>query len=111
MCCELEGNAATRGGSFNYTGGVYGPYEGCEGSYLAKGTLEDLGVELNTVVVPGRKLQHCLELLNVGIEVLEEKTVNVLKVGTEHNAADALTKVVLGRKLQHYLELLNVGIG
>ncbi|GKC40643.1 retrovirus-related pol polyprotein from transposon TNT 1-94 [Tanacetum coccineum] len=32
-------------------------------------------------------------------------------VGTEHNAADALTKVVPGLKLQHCLELLNVGIG
>lgn len=36
-------------------------------------------------------------------EVLEAKTVEVLKVGTEHNVADALTKVVLGRKLQHCL--------
>ncbi|GKC31351.1 hypothetical protein Tco_1038645 [Tanacetum coccineum] len=44
-------------------------------------------------------------------EVLEAKTVKVLKVDTEHNAADALTKVVLGLKLQHCLELLNVGIG
>nr|GEY05993.1 retrovirus-related Pol polyprotein from transposon TNT 1-94 [Tanacetum cinerariifolium] len=63
-----------------------------------------------TKVVPGHKLQHCLELLSVvstsryvvptgrvvvptGREVLEAKTVEVLKVGTEHNAADALTKV------------------
>ncbi|GKB43182.1 retrotransposon protein, putative, ty1-copia subclass [Tanacetum coccineum] len=44
-------------------------------------------------------------------EVLEAKTVKVLKVGTEHNAADALTKVVPGRKLQHCLELLKVGVG
>nr|GEV14610.1 retrotransposon protein, putative, unclassified [Tanacetum cinerariifolium] len=39
--------------------------------------------------------------------VLEAKTVKVLKVGTEHNAADALTKVLPGLKLQHCLELLN----
>nr|GEW81965.1 retrovirus-related Pol polyprotein from transposon TNT 1-94 [Tanacetum cinerariifolium] len=44
-------------------------------------------------------------------EVLKAKTVKVLKVGTEHNAADALTNVVLGLKLQHCLELLNVGVG
>nr|GEU41503.1 retrovirus-related Pol polyprotein from transposon TNT 1-94 [Tanacetum cinerariifolium] len=44
-------------------------------------------------------------------EVLEAKTVEVLKVGTEHNVADALTKVVPGHKLQHCLELLSVGIG
>ncbi|GKB02933.1 retrovirus-related pol polyprotein from transposon TNT 1-94 [Tanacetum coccineum] len=33
------------------------------------------------------------------IEVLEAKTVEVLKVGTEHNVVDALTKVVAGHKL------------
>ncbi|GJS02338.1 retrovirus-related pol polyprotein from transposon TNT 1-94 [Tanacetum coccineum] len=43
-------------------------------------------------------------------EVLEAKTVEVLKVGTEHNAVDALTKMVPGHKLQHRLELLSVGI-
>ncbi|GJW94461.1 hypothetical protein Tco_0174133 [Tanacetum coccineum] len=58
-----------------------------------RGLLEELGVELNTVAV------------------LEAKTVKVLKVSTEHNAADALTKVILGLKLQHCLELLNVGVG
>nr|GEW89912.1 retrovirus-related Pol polyprotein from transposon TNT 1-94 [Tanacetum cinerariifolium]GEW89915.1 retrovirus-related Pol polyprotein from transposon TNT 1-94 [Tanacetum cinerariifolium] len=41
-------------------------------------------------------------------EVLEAKTVKVLKVGTEHNAADALTKVVPGLKLPHCLELMNL---
>ncbi|GKC83098.1 hypothetical protein Tco_1138815, partial [Tanacetum coccineum] len=44
-------------------------------------------------------------------EVLEAKTVKVLKLGTEHNATDALTKVLPGPKLQHCLELLNVGVG
>nr|GFA38705.1 retrovirus-related Pol polyprotein from transposon TNT 1-94 [Tanacetum cinerariifolium] len=44
-------------------------------------------------------------------EVLEAKTVEVLKVGTEHNATDALTKVVPGHELQHCLELLSVCIG
>nr|GEW62376.1 hypothetical protein [Tanacetum cinerariifolium] len=46
-----------------------------------------------------------------GREVLEAKTVKVLKVGTEHNVVDALTKVVPGLQLQHCLELLNVGVG
>ncbi|GKC28134.1 hypothetical protein Tco_1035428 [Tanacetum coccineum] len=54
-------------GNATIRGGVYGSYGGCEGNYLAKRTL-------------GR--------------VLEAKTIKVLKVGTEHNAADALTKVV-----------------
>ncbi|GKF04501.1 retrovirus-related pol polyprotein from transposon TNT 1-94 [Tanacetum coccineum] len=38
-----QGNTTTRGGSFNYRGGVYGPYGGCEGSYLVKGTLGRVG--------------------------------------------------------------------
>nr|GEZ38931.1 retrovirus-related Pol polyprotein from transposon TNT 1-94 [Tanacetum cinerariifolium] len=44
-------------------------------------------------------------------EVLETKTVKVLKVGTGHNAAYALTNVVPGLKLQHCLELLNIIVG
>nr|GEZ28521.1 retrotransposon protein, putative, Ty1-copia subclass [Tanacetum cinerariifolium] len=44
-------------------------------------------------------------------EVLEGKTIEVLKVGTEHNVVDALTKVVPRHKLQHCLELLIVGSG
>nr|GEX45280.1 retrotransposon protein, putative, Ty1-copia subclass [Tanacetum cinerariifolium] len=48
---------------------------------------------------------------NKGREVLEAKTVKVLKVGTEYNVADPLMKVVPGLKLQHFLEWLNVGVG
>ncbi|GJR86304.1 sodium/hydrogen exchanger 6 [Tanacetum coccineum] len=44
-------------------------------------------------------------------KVLEAKTIKVLKVETEHNAADALMKMVPRRKLQHCLELLSVGVG
>nr|GEX11890.1 hypothetical protein [Tanacetum cinerariifolium] len=44
-------------------------------------------------------------------KVLEAKMVKVLKVGTEHNDADALTKVIPRRKLQHCLDLLSVGVG
>ncbi|GJS73048.1 hypothetical protein Tco_0705889 [Tanacetum coccineum] len=43
--------------------------------------------------------------------VLQAKTVKVLKVGTEHNVADALMNVVPRWKLQHCLELLGVGVG
>nr|GEY42872.1 retrovirus-related Pol polyprotein from transposon TNT 1-94 [Tanacetum cinerariifolium] len=71
-----------------------------------KGLLEELGVELNKVTVNCDN-QGAIHLS----EVLKAKTVEVLKVGTEHNAADALTKVVPGHKLQHCLELLSVGIG
>ncbi|GJY41439.1 retrotransposon protein, putative, ty1-copia subclass [Tanacetum coccineum] len=62
-------------------------------------------------------LQHVVALSTTEAEYmaltesLEAKTVKVLKVGTEHNAADALTKVVPGLKLHHCLELLRVGGG
>ncbi|GJR73787.1 retrovirus-related pol polyprotein from transposon TNT 1-94 [Tanacetum coccineum] len=59
------------------------PDKELERSYLAKGLLEELG--LSTVNV-------CYHFIR---DILEAKTVKVLKVGTEHNVADALTKVVL----------------
>ncbi|GJV09054.1 retrovirus-related pol polyprotein from transposon TNT 1-94 [Tanacetum coccineum] len=50
-------------------------------------------------------------LEELGVEILKEKTDEVLKAGTKHNGVDALTKVVHGLKLQHCFELLSVGIG
>nr|GEY67132.1 glucose-methanol-choline oxidoreductase, FAD/NAD(P)-binding domain protein [Tanacetum cinerariifolium] len=97
-----------------------------KGEGSSEGLLEELGVELNTVAVNCNN-QGMIHLsrnhvfhertkhINVRFyfirEVLEAKTVKVLKVGTKHNAADALTKLVPGLKLQHCLELLNVGVG
>ncbi|GKA34499.1 retrotransposon protein, putative, ty1-copia subclass [Tanacetum coccineum] len=75
-----------------------------------KGLLEELGVELNTVLVNcdnqgaihlsrnhvfHEKTKHINVRYHFVREILEAKTVKVLKVGTEHNVADALTKVVL----------------
>ncbi|GJS11461.1 hypothetical protein Tco_0368257 [Tanacetum coccineum] len=91
-----------------------------------RGLLEELGVVLNTVAVNcdnqgaihlsrnhvfHERTKHINARYHFIREVLEAKTVKVLKVGTKHNAADALTKVVPGRKLQHCLELLSVGVG
>nr|GEY13719.1 retrovirus-related Pol polyprotein from transposon TNT 1-94 [Tanacetum cinerariifolium] len=91
-----------------------------------KGLLEELGVKLNRMTVNcdnqgaihlswNYVFHEMTKHINVHYhfirEVLEAKTVEVLKVGTEHNAADALTKVVPRHKLQHCLELLSVGIG
>nr|GEV40131.1 retrovirus-related Pol polyprotein from transposon TNT 1-94 [Tanacetum cinerariifolium] len=73
-----------------------------------KGLLEELGVELNRVTVNcdnqgaihlsrnhvfHERTKHINVRYHFIKEVLEAKTVEVLKVGTEHNAADALTKV------------------
>nr|GFA47822.1 retrovirus-related Pol polyprotein from transposon TNT 1-94 [Tanacetum cinerariifolium] len=91
-----------------------------------RGLLEELGVELNRVTVNcdnqgaihlsrnhvfHERTKHINVRYHFIREVLEAKTVEVLKVGTEHNAADALTKVVPRHKLQHCLEFLSVGIG
>ncbi|GJW42591.1 retrovirus-related pol polyprotein from transposon TNT 1-94 [Tanacetum coccineum] len=91
-----------------------------------RGLLEELGVELNTVAVNcdnqgaihlsrnhvfHERTKHINVRYHFIREVLEAKTVKVLKVGTKHKAADALTKVVPGLQLQHFLELLNVGVG
>ncbi|GJY28760.1 hypothetical protein Tco_0404527 [Tanacetum coccineum] len=91
-----------------------------------RGLLEELGVKLNTVAVNcdnqgaillsrnhvfHKRTKHINVRYHFIREVLEAKTVKVLKVGNEHNAADVLTKVVPGRKLQHCLELLSVGVG
>ncbi|GJT96449.1 retrotransposon protein, putative, ty1-copia subclass [Tanacetum coccineum] len=90
-----------------------------------RGLLEELGVELNIVAVNRdnygsiylsqnhvfhERTKHINVRYHFIREVLEAKTVEVLKVGTKHNAANALTKVVPGLKLQYYLELLSVGI-
>ncbi|GJV92068.1 phosphatidylinositol 3,4,5-trisphosphate 3-phosphatase and protein-tyrosine-phosphatase PTEN1 isoform X2 [Tanacetum coccineum] len=57
----------------------------------------------------GSLIQYSIIDVAFLVPQLEAKTVKVLKVGTEHNVADALTKVVPEIKLQHCLELLNVG--
>ncbi|GJU90064.1 retrovirus-related pol polyprotein from transposon TNT 1-94 [Tanacetum coccineum] len=74
-----------------------------------RGLLEELGVELNTVAVNcdnqgpihlsrnhvfHERTKHINVRYHFIKEVLEAKTVKVLKVGTEYNAADALTKVM-----------------
>ncbi|GJU23583.1 retrotransposon protein, putative, ty1-copia subclass [Tanacetum coccineum] len=91
-----------------------------------RGLLEELGVELNIEAlncdnqgmihlslnhVFHERTKHINVRYHFIKEVLEAKTVKVLKIGTEHNDADSLTKVVPGIKLQHCLELLNVGVG
>ncbi|GJS37572.1 retrotransposon protein, putative, ty1-copia subclass [Tanacetum coccineum] len=100
--------------------------EAVKESIWLRGLLEELGVELNTVAVNcdnqgaihlsrnhvfHERTKHINVRYHFIKQVLEAKTVKVLKVGTEHNAADALTNMVPGRKLQHCLELLKVGVG
>ncbi|GJZ12758.1 retrotransposon protein, putative, ty1-copia subclass [Tanacetum coccineum] len=74
--------------------------EAVKESIWLRGLLEELG-----------RTKHINVRYHFIREVLEAKTVEVLKVGTEHNAADALTKVEPRHKLQHCLKLLSTGIG
>ncbi|GJX35750.1 retrotransposon protein, putative, ty1-copia subclass [Tanacetum coccineum] len=116
-----------RGNHVDVTGFVDSDYaKDPDKAIWLRGLLEELGVELNTVAVNcdnqgaihlsrnhvfHERTKHINVRYHFIREVLEAKTVKVLKVGTEHNVADALTKVVPGLKLQHCLELLNVGVG
>nr|GEU53727.1 hypothetical protein [Tanacetum cinerariifolium] len=87
-----------------------------------RGLLEELAWSLTLcqlIVISGRDsliMKSCFFMRGLSIsmwvitlseKVLEANTVEILKVGTEYNVADALTKVVHGFKLQH-LELLSV---
>ncbi|GJY45790.1 retrovirus-related pol polyprotein from transposon TNT 1-94 [Tanacetum coccineum] len=86
-----------------------------------RGLLEELGVELNTVAVNcdnqgaihlsrnhvfHERTKHINVRYHFIREVLEAKTVKVLKVGTEHNVADALTKVVPGLRNRYAVSSL-----
>nr|GEV45144.1 retrotransposon protein, putative, Ty1-copia subclass [Tanacetum cinerariifolium] len=83
-----------------------------------RGLLEELGVELNTVAVncdnqgaihlsrnhvSHKRTKHINVRYHFIREVLKAKTVKDLKVGTEHNAADALTKVETLKRRWRYL--------
>nr|GEU44787.1 putative retrotransposon [Tanacetum cinerariifolium] len=121
-----------RGNKWDITGFVDSDYakDPNKGGYafLVQGCVvsRKVGVELNTMAVncdnhgaihlsqnhvSYERTKHINVRYHFIREVLEAKTVKVLKVGTEHNVADALTKVVPGRKLQYCLELLSVGVG
>ncbi|GJX88198.1 hypothetical protein Tco_0340212 [Tanacetum coccineum] len=100
--------------------------EALKESIWLRGLLEELGVELNSVAVNcdnqgaihlsrnhdfHKRTKHINVRYHFIKEVLEAKTVEVLKVCIEHNVAYALTKVIPGLKLQYCLELLSVGAG
>ncbi|GJT39468.1 hypothetical protein Tco_0939333 [Tanacetum coccineum] len=43
-------------------------------------------------------------------EIVESKKIEVAKIGTKNNAADAFTKVVPGPKFKYCMQILGVGI-
>nr|GEU32268.1 retrovirus-related Pol polyprotein from transposon TNT 1-94 [Tanacetum cinerariifolium] len=127
-----------RGNHIDVTGFVDSDYaKGSNKEYMAltkamkeaiwlRRLLEELGIELNSVAVScdnqgaihlsrNHDFHERTKHINVHYqfikEALEAKTVEILKVCTEHNTTDALTNVVPEHKLQHCLELLSVSIG
>ncbi|GJU96077.1 retrotransposon protein, putative, ty1-copia subclass [Tanacetum coccineum] len=100
--------------------------KGVKEAMWLRGLLEEFGIKLNSVAVNcdnqgvihlsqnhvfHERTKHINVRNHFIREVLEAKTIEILKVGTEHNVVDVLTKVIPGHKLQHCLELLSVGIG
>ncbi|GJZ97506.1 retrotransposon protein, putative, ty1-copia subclass [Tanacetum coccineum] len=50
-----------------------------------------------------------LKGLLIELEIIESKEIEVVKIGTDDNAADAFTKVVPGPKFKYCMEILGVG--
>ncbi|GJV77649.1 hypothetical protein Tco_1509233 [Tanacetum coccineum] len=94
-------------------------------SIWLKGLLIELGVNLRSVVVNCNN-QSAIHLsrnamfyertkhINVRYhfirEIVESKEIEVAKIGTKDNAADAFTKVVPGPKFKYCMEILGGGI-
>ncbi|GJR41051.1 reverse transcriptase domain-containing protein, partial [Tanacetum coccineum] len=95
---------------------------GCVESIWIKGLLKELGVDLNTVAVNYdnhdvirlswnhvfyERMKHINVRFHFMREVVEAKMVEVVKVGTEHNAVDALTRLLASREK----EGIDIGYG
>ncbi|GKA85596.1 hypothetical protein Tco_0807250 [Tanacetum coccineum] len=96
-------------------GKVYGLYGGCEGSYLAKGTLRRVRLELNTVAVNcdnqgaihlsrnhvfPERTKHINVRYHFIREVLEEKMVKVLKANIKPKVETVRILVLILEKVQ-----------
>ncbi|GJY29846.1 hypothetical protein Tco_0405613 [Tanacetum coccineum] len=71
-----------------------------EAEYMAfTKVIKEGGIHLSQNRVFHERTKHINARYHFIKEVLEAKTVKVLKVGTEHNVVDALTKMIPGHKL------------
>ncbi|GJY19058.1 retrotransposon protein, putative, ty1-copia subclass [Tanacetum coccineum] len=98
--------------------------EAVKESIWLKGLLIELGVNLRSVVVNcdnqssihlsrnamfHERTKHINVRYHFIREIVESKEIEVAKIGTKDNAADAFTKVVLGPKFKYCMEILGVG--
>ncbi|GKD58053.1 hypothetical protein Tco_1295562 [Tanacetum coccineum] len=99
--------------------------EAIKKSIWLKGLLIKLGVNLRSVVVNcdnqsaiylsrnamfHERMKHINVRYHFIREIVESREIEVAKIGTEDNAADAFTKVVPGPKFKYCMEVLGVGI-
>ncbi|GKF24614.1 retrovirus-related pol polyprotein from transposon TNT 1-94, partial [Tanacetum coccineum] len=75
--------------------------EAVKESIWLKGLLIELAVNLKTKHINVR--YHFIK------EIVESKEIEVAKIGTKDNAADAFTKVVPGPKFKYCMKILGVG--
>ncbi|GJT87483.1 retrotransposon protein, putative, ty1-copia subclass [Tanacetum coccineum] len=98
--------------------------EAVKESIWLKGLLIELGVNLRSVIVNcdnqsaihlsrnamfHERTKHINVRYHFIREIVESKEIEVAKIGTEDNAADAFTKVVPGLKFKYCMEILGVG--
>nr|GEU33819.1 retrovirus-related Pol polyprotein from transposon TNT 1-94 [Tanacetum cinerariifolium] len=94
-------------------------------SIWLKGLLIELGVNLRSVVVNydnqsaihlsrnalfHERTKHINVRYHFIKEIMESKEIEVAKIGTKDNAADAFTKVVPGPKFKYCMKILGVGM-
>ncbi|GJX82283.1 retrotransposon protein, putative, ty1-copia subclass [Tanacetum coccineum] len=99
--------------------------EAVKESIWLKSLLIELGVNLRLVVVNcdnqsaihlsrnamfHERMKHINMRYHFIWEIVESKEIEVAKIDTKDNAADAFTKVVPGPKFKYYMEILGVGI-
>ncbi|GJZ93622.1 retrotransposon protein, putative, ty1-copia subclass [Tanacetum coccineum] len=99
--------------------------EAVKESIWLKGLLIELGVNLRSVVVNcdnesaihlsrnaifHERTKHINLRYHFIREIVESKEIEVVKIGTKNNAADAFTKVVPGPKFKYCIKILGVGI-
>ncbi|GJT02026.1 hypothetical protein Tco_0823195 [Tanacetum coccineum] len=99
--------------------------EAVKESIWLKGLLIELGVNLRSVIVNcdnqsaihlsrnamfHERTKHINVRYHFIKEIVESKEIEVAKIGTKDNAADAFTKVVRGPKFKYCMKILGVGI-
>ncbi|GKC18666.1 hypothetical protein Tco_1020816 [Tanacetum coccineum] len=99
--------------------------EAVKESIWLKGLLIELGVNLRSVVVNcdnqsaihlsrnamfHERTKHINVRYHFIKDIMESKEIEVEKIGTKDNAADAFTKVVPGPKFKYCMKILGVGI-